>query len=61
MYIYIERQTFHYFNQLMNGLQSLPTPYRGTSLIRNSLFLGPYTRPMPMTLRWSKGGTSTSS
>ena len=30
--------------------------YRGTSLIRNSLLLGPYTRTMPRALRWSYGG-----
>ncbi|KAJ1486119.1 hypothetical protein T484DRAFT_2358500 [Baffinella frigidus] len=27
--------------------------YRGTSLIRNRLPLGPYSRPMPRALRWS--------
>ena len=27
--------------------------YRGTSLIRNSAILGPYSRNMPMALRWS--------
>ena len=30
--------------------------YRGTSLVRNSALLGPYSRPMPGTLRWSWGG-----
>ena len=31
--------------------------YRGTSLIRKHLALGPYSRPVPMTLRWScRGG-----
>ena len=37
----------------------IPTPdsmYRGTSLIRNSAPLGPYRRPMPRALGWSKGG-----
>ena len=29
--------------------------YRGTSLIRNVLFLGPYSRPMPGALRWLYG------
>ena len=28
-------------------------PYRGTSLIRNSADLGPYSRPMPRALWWS--------
>jgi hypothetical protein len=32
------------------------TAYRGTSLIRNNLPLGPYSRPMPRALRWSAGG-----
>jgi len=32
--------------------------YRGTSLIRNCLILGPYSRTMPMALRWSWGGGS---
>jgi len=30
--------------------------YMGTSLIRNSLTLGPYSRPMPKALWWSSGG-----
>ena len=30
--------------------------YRGTSLIRNSAPLGPYSRIMPRTLGWSWGG-----
>ena len=30
--------------------------YRGTSLIKNHPLLGPYSRPMPRTLRWSYGG-----
>ena len=30
--------------------------YRGTSLIRNTPFLGPYRRTIPGVLRWSKGG-----
>ena len=30
--------------------------YRGNSLIRNNLPLGPYSRPMPWALRWSWGG-----
>ena len=29
---------------------------RGTSLIRNFLLLGPYSRPLPGALRWSYGG-----
>ena len=29
---------------------------KGTSLIRNGLLLGPYSRPMPRTLRWPWGG-----
>jgi hypothetical protein len=35
-------------------------PYRGSSLIRNSLPLGPYSRTMPRALWWSysKGGCS---
>ena len=31
-------------------------PYRGTSLIRNRLPLGPYTGHMPRALWWSDGG-----
>ena len=31
-------------------------PYRGTSLIRNSAPLGPYSRTMPRALWWSYGG-----
>ena len=31
-------------------------PYRGTSLIRNSAPLGPYSRNMPRALWWSYGG-----
>ena len=27
--------------------------YRGTSLIRKRLLLGPYSRPLPRALRWS--------
>ena len=30
--------------------------YRGTSLIRNSAPLGPYSRTMPRALWWSMGG-----
>ena len=30
--------------------------YKGTSLRRNVLFLGPYSRPMPRILWWSYGG-----
>jgi len=30
--------------------------YRGTSLIRNSLSLGPYSRTVPRALWWSEGG-----
>jgi len=30
--------------------------YRGTSLIRNRLLPGPYSRAMPRRLRWSHGG-----
>jgi len=30
--------------------------YRGTSLIKNSHPLGPYSRPMPRALWWSQGG-----
>jgi hypothetical protein len=41
--------------------QSLPdvacvVEYRGTSIIRYFLLLGPYIRPMPMALWWSYGG-----
>jgi len=32
--------------------------YRGTSLIRNCLLLGPYSRTMPRAPRWSYGGGS---
>ena len=30
--------------------------HRGSSLIRNSPLLGPYSRAMPRALRWSEGG-----
>jgi len=30
--------------------------YMGTSLIRNRLPLGPYSRPLPRALWWSRGG-----
>ena len=30
--------------------------YRGISPIRNRLPLGPYSRPIPRSLRWSQGG-----
>ena len=30
--------------------------YRGTSLIRDSAPLGPYSRTVPRALRWSQGG-----
>ena len=30
--------------------------YRGTSIIRNCLLVGPYSRTMPRALRWSLGG-----
>ena len=30
--------------------------YRGTSLIRNSAPLGPYSRTIPRTIRWSESG-----
>ena len=33
-----------------------PTPYRGISLIRNRLLLGPYSSPVPRGLGWSWGG-----
>ena len=33
-----------------------PALYRGTSLIRNSLLLGPYGRPMHRALKWFEGG-----
>ena len=32
-----------------------PYHYRGTSLMRNFLLLGAYSRPMPRALRWSYG------
>ena len=31
--------------------------YRGTSLIRNCLLIGPYSRPLRRALRWSQGQT----
>ena len=34
-------------------LEYIPLRYRGTSLIRNSAPLGPYSRTMPRALRWS--------
>ena len=34
-------------------VQGLEAAYRGTSLIRNTPLLGPYSRPMPIALRWS--------
>ena len=30
--------------------------YRGNSLVINHPFTGPYSRPMPTALQWSKGG-----
>ena len=33
-----------------------PKPYRGTSLIRNSALLGPYSRTMHRALWWVPGG-----
>ena len=33
-----------------------PILYRGTSLIRKRLALGPYSSPMPRALWWSEGG-----
>ena len=30
--------------------------YRGTSLIRNTSILGPYSRTLPRVLLWSQGG-----
>ena len=32
---------------------SIPTTHKGTSIIRNRLPLGPYSRPMPRALWWS--------
>ena len=37
-------------------IQGTHLPYRGTSLIRNCLLLGPYSKPMPRALRKSWGG-----
>ena len=34
----------------------LPGGYRGTSLIRNTLLLGPFSRTLPRVLWWSLGG-----
>jgi len=36
--------------------QRSPRSYRGTSLIRKRLLLGPYRRAMPMALWWAWGG-----
>ena len=33
-----------------------PQPYRVTSLIRNRLLLGPYSRTMPRVIQWTWGG-----
>ena len=38
------------------GLTQLVTPYRGTSVIRNTPLLGPYRRTIPSVILWSKGG-----
>ena len=38
------------------GVDVLKRVCRGTSLIRNCLLLGSYSRPMPRTLQWSSGG-----
>ena len=35
--------------------------YRSTSLTSNCLFVGPYSMPMPRSLRWSEGGGNFSS
>ena len=32
------------------------TRYRGASLIRNHILLGPYSRAMPRAMQWSWGG-----
>ena len=37
-------------------LAQAPPGYSGTSLIRNSAPLEPYSRPMPKALWWSQGG-----
>ena len=37
----------------VTGVPFRGTPYRGTSLIRNSAPLGPYSRTMLRALRWS--------
>ena len=42
---------------LMQALAG-PGAYRGTSLIRNSRRLGPYSRTKPRALWWSQGGSS---
>jgi hypothetical protein len=42
------------FSSLRSEAETLNfAAYRGTSLIKNCLLLGPYRRPMPRTLRWS--------
>ena len=38
------------------GGESDVSDYRGTSLIRNSAPLGPYSRTIPRVLWWSQGG-----
>ena len=40
-----------------NGSHPPSGEYRGTSILRNSTPLGPYSRPMPRALWWSYGGS----
>jgi hypothetical protein len=42
--------------KVLVGRNNGVSDYRGTSLVRNSSPLGPYTRPMPRALWWSQGG-----
>jgi len=41
-------------------LMSEEALYRGTSLIRNRLLLGPYSRTMPRVIQWTYGGGAVS-
>jgi len=57
---YITEYTLVYEDKLLHSRSAagsrgacVPERYRGTSLMRNHLTLGPYRRPMPRVLWWS--------
>ena len=48
-------EMFHWMGMLLvtGGVPRPSCVYRGSSLIRNNLHRGPYSRPMPRSLWWS--------